>query len=41
MICGKAWIEKTTRHLVHLYRNDYNTLSELLHTLTDTAVFTA
>jgi hypothetical protein len=36
-----AWIEKTTRHLVHLYRNDYNTLSELLHTLTDTAVFTA
>jgi hypothetical protein len=37
----EAWIEKTTRHLVHLYRNDYDTLSELLHTLADTAVFTA
>jgi len=37
----EAWIEKATRYLVHLYRNDYDTLSELLHTLADTAVFTA
>ncbi|RJQ42002.1 MAG: hypothetical protein C4545_05770 [Anaerolineaceae bacterium] len=36
----EAWVEKSTRTLVHFYRNDYDTLSRLLHTLSDTAVFT-
>ncbi len=35
-----AWVEKSTRTLVHLYRNEYDTLSTLLHTLSDTAIFT-
>ncbi len=36
-----AWVEKSTHMLVHLYRNEYDTLSALLHTLSDTAAFTA
>lgn len=36
----KVWVEKSTHTLVHLYRNEYDTLSALLHTLSDTAVFT-
>jgi len=36
----ETWLEKSTRTLVHLYRNEYDTLSALLHTLSDTAVFT-
>ncbi len=36
----KLWMEKATRTLIHLYRNDYDTLSALLHTLSDAAVFT-
>ena len=35
----KPWMEKATRTLIHLYRNDYDTLSALLHTLSDAAVF--
>lgn len=36
----EAWVEKAIHTLVHLYRNEYDTLSALLHTLSDTAVFT-
>ncbi len=36
----KFWMDKATRALIHLYRNDYETLNALLHTLSDAAVFT-
>ena len=36
----KSWMDKATRTLIHLYRNDYDTLNALLHTLSDSAVFT-
>jgi hypothetical protein len=35
----EVWMEKSTHTLVHLYRNEYDTLSALLHTLSDTSVF--
>lgn len=35
----KSWMDKATRALIHLYRNDYDTLNTLLHTLSDAAVF--
>lgn len=36
----ESWKEGATRSLVHLYRSDYEMLSQLLHTLADTSVFT-
>ncbi|HOJ00298.1 MAG TPA: hypothetical protein PLL88_01660 [Anaerolineaceae bacterium] len=35
----KPWMENATRTLIHLYRNDYDTLNALLHTLSDTSIF--
>jgi hypothetical protein len=37
----RAWVEKATQTLVHSYRNDYDTLSALLRTLSDATIFNA
>ena len=35
----EAWLEKTTQTLVHLYRNDYETLCRLLQVFSETNIF--
>ncbi|HAF60828.1 MAG TPA: hypothetical protein DCK95_00700 [Anaerolineaceae bacterium] len=35
----QGWLEQSTRTLTHLYRNDYATLNQLLHSLAESAMF--
>jgi len=35
----QAWLEQSTRTLTHLYRNDYDTLQQILHSLAESAMF--
>ena len=35
----QAWLEQSTRTLTHLYRNDYDTLQQLMHSLAESAMY--